>query len=85
MTTVATSEAIYTAPAEPTNTARRDRTHKHPMALRGPVGPNTLVTMATRVVQVSPGPAPADLRARAASQSSYTVSRRGRIATPSAR
>lgn len=85
MTTVATSEAIYTAPAEPTNTARRDRTHKHPMALRGPVGPSTQVATTTRVAPVSPGTAPADLRQRFAPQSSYTVSRRGRIATPSAR
>lgn len=85
MTTVVTSGAISANPVESTNMARRDPTHKDPMAHRGPPGPSTPVTTTTRAVPVSPGPAPADLRPRALPQSSYTVSRRGRSATPSDR
>lgn len=89
MTTAATSEAISTAQVESTNMARRDRIHKgpkDPMAHRGPADlNNTPVTLTIRVTPVSPGPAPADLRPRAVAQSSYTVSRRGRSVTPSAR
>lgn|GEM_PF-4205803 len=80
MTTVATSVAISTARAALTNMARKDL-----MAHRYPLDPNTPVTSTTRVAPVSPGPAPADLRPWATPQSSYTVSRRGRSATPSAR
>ena len=85
MTTVATSVAISTVRAALTNMAPKDPIHKDPIAHRGPAGPSTPVTTITRVVPVSPGPAPADLRPRALPQSSYTVSRRGRSATPSAR
>lgn len=85
MTTVAIFMAMSAARAALTNTAPKDPMVPKDPILKGPVGPNTPETSTTRAVRGSPGPATADPRPQAKPQSSYTVSRRGRIATPSAR